>query len=83
MLPEICPKIARIFARILGFQKILGGTVPPLPPRPIRRGDDFPFQKSAFSVWENSEFRFKGLPKWKFRLAIDNVHLKKHEFHFA
>ena len=47
------------------------------------RGDDFPFQKSAFSVWENSEFRFKGLPKWKFRLAIDNVHLKKHEFHFA
>ena len=42
----------------------------------IIRGDDFPFQKSAFSVWENSEFRFKGLPKWKFRLAIDNVHIQ-------
>ena len=40
------------------------------------RGDDFPFQKSAFSVWENSEFRFKGLSKWKFRLAIDNVHIQ-------
>ena len=38
------------------------------------RGDDFPFQKIAFSVWENSEFRFKGLSKWKFRLAIDTVH---------
>ena len=38
------------------------------------RGDDFPFQKIAFSVWENSEFCFKGLSKWKFRLAIDTVH---------
>ena len=38
------------------------------------RGDDFPFQKIAFSVWENSEFRFKGLSEWKFRLAIDTVH---------
>ena len=38
------------------------------------RDDDFPFQKIAFSVWENSEFRFKGLSKWKFRLAIDTVH---------
>ena len=37
------------------------------------RDDDFPFQKIAFSVWENSEFRFKGLSKWKFRLAIDTV----------
>ena len=26
-----------------------------------RRGDDFPFQNIAFSIWENSEFRFKGL----------------------
>ena len=40
----------------------------------IYRGDDFPFQKIAFSVWENSEFRFKGLSKWKFCLAIDTVH---------
>ena len=38
------------------------------------RGDDFPFQKIVFSIWENSEFRFKGLSKWKFRLAIDTVH---------
>ena len=40
----------------------------------IFRGDDFPFKKIAFSVWEKSEFRFKGLSKWKFRLAIDTVH---------
>ena len=38
------------------------------------RGDNFPFQKIAFSVWKNSEFRFKGLSKWKFCLAIDTVH---------
>ena len=42
--------------------------------RDIYRGDDFPFQKIAFSVWENSEFSFKGLSKWKFRLAVDTVH---------
>ena len=34
----------------------------------IHRDDDFN-QKIAFSVWENSEFRFKGLSEWKFRLA--------------
>ena len=38
------------------------------------RGDDFLFQKLAFSVWENSEFCFKGPSKlWKFSLAIDTV----------
>ena len=42
----------------------------------LSRGDDFPFQKIAFSVRENSEFRFKGLSKWKFCLAIDTVHIK-------
>ena len=42
----------------------------------LSRGDDFPFQKIAFSVRENSEFRFKRLSKWKFHLAIDTVHIK-------
>ena len=42
----------------------------------LSRGDDFPFQKIAFSVRENSEFRFKGLSKWIFCLAIDTVHIK-------
>ena len=32
------------------------------------------FRFKNFSVWENSEFCFKGLSKWKFRLAIDTVH---------
>ena len=43
---------------------------------PLYRGADFPFQKSAFSVWENSEFRFKGTCYWKFRLTISTVHTK-------
>ena len=47
------------------------------------RGDDFPFQKIAFSVWENSEFRFKGLSEWKFRLAIDTVHKNSVYIHKA
>ena len=40
------------------------------------RGTDFPFQKNAFSVSENHEFRFNMVEKWKFRFPIEIVHAK-------
>ena len=44
------------------------------------RGTDFPFQKIAFSVSENLQFRFNMVEKWKFRFPIEIVHTKYWKF---
>ena len=47
----------------------------------ISRGTDFLFQKIAFSVSKNLQFRFNMLEKWKFRFPIEIVHTKYWKFH--
>ena len=46
----------------------------------MSRDTDFLFQKMAFSVSENLEFRFRWAEKRKFCFAIDFVHMKKLKF---